>query len=69
MSNQPVDHKSEAALEPSTFDLICGGGVPQRSFLTAVIVGTVLICINQGDLILSGEPVVWWKIVMTYIVP
>ena len=54
---------------PSMHELVCSGGTPYRSAYTAVVVGTILTIINQGDLILAGVPVVWWKIVMTYCVP
>lgn len=40
-----------------------------RAAFVAVLVGTVLNLINQGDAIFSGKPVVVWKIIMTYIVP
>jgi hypothetical protein len=41
----------------------------RRSFATAVIVGTILNVINQGDAVLWWGAVVWWKIVLTYCVP
>lgn len=42
-----------------------------RSAVIAVIVGTLLLLINQGDVIASG---IWprallWKIPLTYVVP
>ena len=43
-----------------------------RSTLTiALIVGTVLFCINQLDVVLSGRAglVVWLKVAVTYCVP
>jgi hypothetical protein len=44
-------------------------GVPRRSFLVALVVGTVLNLINQGDALLGAMPVNWFKIVLTYFVP
>ena len=35
--------------------LAFGGGTPQKAFLTACIVGTVLTSINHGDSIIAGE--------------
>ena len=42
-----------------------------RSFKLAIVVGTVLITINYGDLILKGdtEKIAWYKIALTYLVP
>lgn len=44
-------------------------GVPWRSFWAAVLVGSVLNAINQGDVIVSGRPVSLWKLGLTYVVP
>ena len=42
-----------------------------RSLKLAIVVGTVLVAINYGDLILRGdmEKIEWYKIALTYIVP
>jgi hypothetical protein len=52
---------------------ICGycvsGGVPRRSFVVALIVGTILNLINQGDVLLSGAPLDFTKIILTFAVP
>ena len=45
------------------------GGVLKRSFVVAVIVGTILNLIGQGDVLLAGDPLNWWKIGLTYMVP
>jgi hypothetical protein len=39
--------------------------------LIALIVGTVLTAINQGDLVLGGrwDPALAWKIPLTFLVP
>ena len=41
----------------------------RRSLTVAVVVGTILNTINQGNTILAGEPVVVWKLLLTYFVP
>lgn len=44
-------------------------GVARRSFVVALIVGTVLNIINQGDTIFAGEAVSWGKAALTFAVP
>ncbi|MBA3511128.1 MAG: nitrate/nitrite transporter NrtS [Sphingomonas sp.] len=41
----------------------------KRSIGVAVVVGTGLNVINQGDAIFHGEPLVLWKLALTYAVP
>ncbi len=43
----------------------------RRSLFIAIIVGTVLVAINQGNIILGGDfpPALYWKIPLTYGVP
>jgi hypothetical protein len=43
----------------------------RRSALTALVVGTILILINQGGALLSGQPPpsLAWQIPLTYLVP
>jgi hypothetical protein len=45
--------------------------VVKRSLKVALIVGTILALINQGNVLLSGvfAPELIWKIPMTYCVP
>jgi hypothetical protein len=45
------------------------GGVPRRSLYVALLVGTVLNLINQGDALLGLVPINWLKLVLTYCVP
>jgi hypothetical protein len=45
------------------------GGVPGRSLRVALVVGTVLTLINQGDAILATARVDWLKALLTYAVP
>lgn len=49
----------------------CSEEVVKRSLKVSLIVGTILVSINQGDLLLSGEAGrdLFWKIPMTYCVP
>ena len=44
-------------------------GVPRRSFVVALIVGTILNLINQGDVMLAGLPLDLAKLLLTYLVP
>ena len=44
-------------------------GVPRRSLLVAVIVGSILNLINQGDAILAGTRPDMVKLVLTFLVP
>ena len=45
------------------------GGVPRRSLIVSVVVGSILNLINQGDAFVGGGDVNMAKIVLTYIVP
>jgi hypothetical protein len=45
------------------------GGVPRRSLYVALIVGTILNLINQGDALVAGGAINWAKILLTYAVP
>ena len=43
--------------------------IQRRAVIVAAIVGTALLAINQGDLILAGDWPPHWKIGLTYLVP
>ena len=47
------------------------GPLLRRSLWIALAVGTILIAINQGDLLLHGQwhPALAWKVPLTYLVP
>ncbi len=45
------------------------GAILRRSLIVALVVGTALNAINQGPEIWQGQPVVVWKLAMTYCVP
>jgi hypothetical protein len=44
-------------------------GVPRRSLMAAIFVGTILNLINQGDALFGGRSINWLKLMLTYIVP
>jgi hypothetical protein len=44
-------------------------GIPRRSFYVAIVVGTVLNLINQGDAFIGSASINWLKIILTYFVP
>jgi hypothetical protein len=44
-------------------------GVPKRSLIVALIVGTILNLINQGDAMVAGMPLDVAKLLLTYLVP
>ena len=49
--------------------LAFGGGTPLKAFLTACVVGTILITINHADAIIHGDYPHPLKVVLTYTVP
>lgn len=44
-------------------------GVPRRSFYAALVIGTLLNLINQGDALLGEGEINWLKLGLTYCVP
>jgi hypothetical protein len=48
---------------------VFSGQAVRRSLWVALIVGTILNGINQGEAILAGSGIVLWKILLTYAVP
>jgi hypothetical protein len=49
--------------------LSMSGGIPRRSLIVALIVGTILNLINQGDGLLGRAPIDWTRLILTYMVP
>lgn len=49
--------------------LCLSDGVPKRSFIVALIVGTILNLINQGDALLGAGHLNVTKVLLTYVVP
>ena len=41
----------------------------RRSLAVAIVVGTALNVINQGPELAGGQPLVIWKLALTYFVP
>ncbi len=54
---------------PTIWHLCISNDVPKRSFWIAIVVGTILNLINQGDYLMLGDPVNIFKIALTYAVP
>lgn len=50
----------DALIQPTTV---------KRAAKVSALVGTILVIINQGDIILSGQIPSVWKILLTYCVP
>jgi hypothetical protein len=44
-------------------------GIPRRSLVVAVVIGSILNLINQGDALMADAPVNLFKLFLTYIVP
>jgi hypothetical protein len=59
----------EGLHRPGLCAVVFERGIVRRSLVVAAIVGTILNIINQGDAIVTGAPLVMWKIVLTYCVP
>jgi hypothetical protein len=51
------------------FDTIKHPATVRRALVVSLIVGTILITINQLDYILSGDMPPVWKILLTYFTP
>lgn len=49
--------------------LAFSGGVPRRSLIAAVVVGTILNLINQGDVVFAEGEIDLVKCALTYMVP
>ena len=54
---------------PDLFQLAFGDGTPKKALNTALVVGTILTTINHGDVIIRGESINYFKILLTYCVP
>ncbi|MDJ0610341.1 MAG: nitrate/nitrite transporter NrtS [Kiloniellales bacterium] len=56
-------------MTPGFLRLATSEGVPRRSMVTALVVGSILTAINQGDVILAGSTPSFYKIALNYFVP
>ena len=66
---RPVDDVTKGATAKSWLRLAVSGGVPKRSLVAALVVGTVLNLINQGDELLSNASLDYLELGLTYVVP
>jgi hypothetical protein len=73
MSRIGMNGEAGQARPVSTWKLACryavSDGVPRRSLYVALVVGTVLNLINQGDALLGAASFNWLKAILTYGVP
>ena len=57
----------------SRWSVLCAAcisdGVPRRSLIVALLVGTLLNLINQGDILIHGGTLELTKLILTYVVP
>ena len=60
---------SPAAARPSIVNLAISNGVPKRSFYAALVVGSILNLINQGDALFAGQALDVGKLCLTFVVP
>jgi len=65
---QPIDLGTMPNLKLA-FEYAVSDGIPRRSFLVAIVVGTILNLINQGDALFGAAAVNWTKLFLTYLVP
>jgi len=49
--------------------LATANGVPRRALVVAVVVGSALNLINQGDAIFGPRTIDWGKLMLTFVVP
>lgn len=45
------------------------GGVPRQSLIVALVVGTILNVINQGDALFGAKHINFTKLILTFVVP
>ncbi len=49
--------------------LAVSGGIPRRAAIVALVVGPVLTAINQFEALTGAQALVWWKVILTFVVP
>jgi hypothetical protein len=71
--NPSILEPADRATSMSRLAQIClycvSDGVPQRSFVVALIVGAILNLINQGDALFGEGHINLMKIILTFAVP
>lgn len=48
---------------------VCQGNIVRAAIRIALVVGTILNLINQGDRLFSGLPLSWFHVALNYLVP
>lgn len=56
-------------MKQSWYAIALEPGIQKRSWIVALVVGSILNVINQGDALFTGEDLVIWKLVLTFCVP
>lgn len=71
MENRKIDTLPEDNSLPPEHPPASGlhSGVVRRALLVALVVGTALIAINQGDALAAGKPLDILKAALTYVIP
>lgn len=70
-AKEPTTNRRSWTSTRDALRVVCTPRHLRRTTATALIVGTVLFCINQLDVVLRGDAttVVWVKVSITYLVP
>lgn len=73
-SRAPIDDQSVGckvfqAMITQLWHYTVSDGVPKRSLLVALVIGTILNLINQGDALVTGAALNTSKLLLTYLVP
>jgi hypothetical protein len=56
-------------LKQSWYTIALEPGIQKRSWIVAIVVGSILNIINQGDALFNGNAIVIWKLALTFCVP
>ncbi len=64
-----MPQRNTVAAGPSIRAIIVEKGIVRRAAIVALVVGTILNLIAQGDFMIDGLPLNFWKIGLTYCVP
>ena len=55
--------------EKSALRLAFSPQILRQSLVVALVVGTILCLINQGDAFIEGQELNYWKVILTFLVP
>ncbi len=64
-----MSRPATVAVRPTVWRIATEKGIMRRAAIVAAIVGTILNLIAQGDFMVDGHPINFWKIALTYCVP